>query len=75
MDRVKQFLMVRPLLERRPVADASALVPAVAPESSPQTSADPPAGSSPSAATPGGRDRRRDDLLMLMLLRTFGRRT
>ncbi|MBP6749685.1 MAG: hypothetical protein KA144_08600 [Xanthomonadaceae bacterium] len=70
MDRVKQFLRVRPLLERRPPAEASALVPVAAPaqpsdaliESSPR----PP---------PVARDRGRNALLMLMLLRTLGRRT
>lgn len=66
MDRVKQFLMVRPLLEPRPSADASASPPMAAPSSAPSTE---------SATPPTSRDRRRDALLMLMLLRTFGRRT
>ncbi len=75
MDRVKQFLMVRPLLDRRPPADASALVPVGAPVPSPKPSTDASNCASPSAAKPPARDRGRDMLLMLMLLRTFGRRT
>lgn len=69
MDRVKQFLMARPLLERRPPAEASTSRPAVA--SAPAASNDGAGHTAPAAP----RDRRRDLLLMLMLLRTFGRRT